>query len=45
MSESSFRLILGGTLLLILISERVCLLYVYIEIVVLEGLTHWRIPC
>jgi len=44
MSERLFRLILGGTLLLILLSERVYLLYGYIGIVVLEGLTNWRIP-
>jgi len=44
MSERFFRLILGGTLLLILLSERIELLYVYIGIVLLEGLTNWRIP-
>jgi hypothetical protein len=44
MTERTFRLILGGTLLLILLSERVAFLYVYIGIVALEGLTNWRIP-
>jgi hypothetical protein len=44
MSERVFRLILGGTLLLILLSERVDLMYVYIGIVAFEGLTNWRIP-
>jgi hypothetical protein len=44
MTERTFRLILGGTLLLILLSERVALLYVYIGIVSFEGLTNLRIP-
>jgi hypothetical protein len=44
MTERTFRLILGGTLLLILLSGRVELLYMYIGIVSLEGLTNWRIP-
>jgi hypothetical protein len=44
MSERVFRLILGGTLLLILLSERVDLMYVYIGIVAFEGVTNWRIP-
>jgi hypothetical protein len=44
MSERGFRLILGGTLLLVLLSERADLMYVYIGIVALEGLTNWRIP-
>ena len=44
MSERLFRLILGGTLLLILLSERVGLLYAYIGIVAFEGLTNRRIP-
>jgi hypothetical protein len=44
MTERTFRLILGGTLLLILLSDRVALLYVYIGIVSFEGLTNWRIP-
>ena len=44
MTERTFRLILGGTLLLILLSEQVAFLYVYIGIVALEGLTNWRIP-
>jgi hypothetical protein len=44
MSERVFRLILGGTLLLILLLERVDLMYVYIGIVAFEGLTNWRIP-
>jgi hypothetical protein len=44
MSERLFRLILGGTLLLILLSEHIGLLYLYIGIVLLEGLTNWRIP-
>jgi Inner membrane protein YgaP-like, transmembrane domain len=44
MSERIFRLILGGTLLLFLVYERVDLLYAYTGVVVFEGLTNWRIP-
>lgn len=44
MSERLFRLILGGTLLLLLYLQRIDLLYVYICIVAFEGLTNWRIP-
>jgi hypothetical protein len=44
MSERNFRLILGGTLLLILLYGRVDLFYVYIGVVAFEGLTNWRIP-
>jgi hypothetical protein len=44
MTERTFRLILGGTLLLILLSESIFLLYLYIGVVAFEGLTNWRIP-
>jgi len=44
MSERTFRLILGGTLLLLLFWERFDVLYVYIGIVAFEGLTNLRIP-
>ncbi|OGW53796.1 MAG: hypothetical protein A2Z46_09535 [Nitrospirae bacterium RBG_19FT_COMBO_55_12] len=44
MSERTFRLILGGTLLLLLFWERLDVLYVYIGIVAFEGLTNLRIP-
>jgi len=44
MSERTFRLILGGSLLLLHFFERIDLLYVYTGIVAFEGLTNWRIP-
>lgn len=44
MSERTFRLILGGTLLLLLFWERFDVLYVYIGIVAFEGLTNLRVP-
>ncbi len=44
MNERLFRLILGGALLLVLLSERADLFYLYIGIITFEGLTNWRIP-
>ena len=44
MTERTFRLLLGATLLIILFFDRNDLLYVYIGIVTFEGLTNWRIP-
>jgi hypothetical protein len=44
MSERFFRLLLGATLLVILFFEWNDLLYVYIGIIIFEGLTNWRIP-
>jgi hypothetical protein len=44
MTERTFRLLLGATLLIILFFEWNDLLYVYIGIITFEGLTNWRIP-
>jgi hypothetical protein len=44
MTERTFRLLLGVTLLIILFIDRNDLLYVYISIITFEGLTNWRIP-
>jgi hypothetical protein len=44
MSERMFRLLLGSTLLVILFFEWNALLYLYIGILLFEGVTNWRIP-
>ncbi len=44
MTERVFRLFLGVSLLIILFFEWTPLLYVYIVMITVEGLTNWRIP-
>jgi hypothetical protein len=44
MNERIFRLMLGALLLVILVFEWTTLLYIYIVIITVEGLTNWRIP-
>jgi hypothetical protein len=44
MTERTFRLLLGTSLLIILFFEWHDFLYVYIGIITFEGLTNWRIP-
>jgi hypothetical protein len=44
MSERSFRLIQGLYILLVLYFELDTLLYVYLGIIALEGITNWRLP-
>lgn len=44
MSERTFRLILGTTLLLLIYIDYMPLFHVYIFVLFFEGLTNWRIP-
>lgn len=44
MTERSFRLILGASLLLMLYLDFELGIYIYIGILCFEGLTNWRIP-
>ena len=44
MSERTFRLLLGATLLVILFFDLTNLLYVYIGVIIVEALLNWRIP-
>lgn len=44
MSERIFRIVLGGALILFLYSQIDLLVYVYIGLLLFEGLTNWRIP-
>jgi len=44
MTERSFRLILGASLLLMLYLDFELGIYIYIGMLCFEGLTNWRIP-
>lgn len=44
MSERTFRLILGSTLLLLIYLDSNPLYYAYIAILFFEGVTNWRVP-
>jgi len=44
MNERTFRLILGSTLLLLIYLDSMPLYYVYIGILLFEGITNYRIP-
>ena len=44
MSERTFRLILGSTLLLLIYLDYTPLFYVYLFVLLFEGITNWRIP-
>jgi len=44
MSERTFRLILGATLLLLIYLDSAPLFYGYIGLLFFEGITNWRIP-
>lgn len=44
MSERTFRFILGTALLLLLYFDLHMLTYVYIGMLLFEGITNWRIP-
>lgn len=44
MSERMFRIILGATLLLVLAMQWHGFVYVYIGVLLFEGITNWRIP-
>ena len=44
MSERTFRLILGATLLLLIYIDYTPLYYGYIGLLLFEGITNWRIP-
>ena len=44
MSERTFRLILGSTLLLLIYIDYMPLFYAYIGLLLFEGITNWRIP-
>lgn len=44
MSERFFRIILGATLLVLLSMQQRELVYVYIGLLMFEGITNWRIP-
>ncbi|HAS54405.1 MAG TPA: hypothetical protein DCS42_09900 [Nitrospiraceae bacterium] len=44
MTERTFRIILGVLLLIVLYSEQATLIYLYIGILVFEGITNWRMP-
>ena len=44
MSERFFRIFLGTTLLVLLAMQQRELVYVYIGLLMFEGVTNWRIP-
>ena len=44
MTERSFRFILGASLLLLLFFRLDLGIYIYIGILVFEGMTNWRVP-
>ncbi|HEY9199695.1 MAG TPA: DUF2892 domain-containing protein [Gammaproteobacteria bacterium] len=44
MSERAFRFILGASLIFLLYMQADALVYVYIGILLFEGLTNWRVP-
>jgi len=44
MSERTFRLILGATLLLLIYIDYMPLYYAFIALLLFEGITNWRIP-
>lgn len=44
MSERTFRLILGSSLLLLIYIDYMPLFYVYLFVLIFEGVTNWRIP-
>jgi hypothetical protein len=44
MSERVFRFILGAVLILLLFFQEQQLIYVYIGILLFEGVTNWRVP-
>lgn len=44
MSERMYRVILGTALILLLYLQADALVYVYIGILLFEGLTNWRLP-
>jgi hypothetical protein len=44
MTERSFRLILGASLLLMLYLDFELGIYIYIGVLCFEGITNWRIP-
>ncbi|WP_455221582.1 hypothetical protein [Kaarinaea lacus] len=44
MSERTFRLILGSSLLLLIYIDYMPLFYVYLFVLMFEGVTNWRIP-
>lgn len=44
MSERVFRFILGSSLLLLLFLQQEQAIYIYIGVLLFEGITNWRIP-
>lgn len=44
MTERTFRVVLGVFLLVLLYFEQTTLIYLYIGILVFEGITNWRMP-
>ena len=44
MSERAFRFILGASLILLLFMQADEMVYVYIGVLLFEGITNWRIP-
>lgn len=44
MTERTFRIVLGAVLLLMLYFEWPMVVYVYIGVLLFEGVTNWRIP-
>lgn len=44
MSERTFRLILGSSLLALIYIDYLPLFYVYLFVLFFEGITNWRIP-
>lgn len=44
MTERTFRVVLGVFLLVLLYFEQTALIYLYIGILVFEGITNWRVP-
>ncbi|BAZ93836.1 aspartate-semialdehyde dehydrogenase [Thiohalobacter thiocyanaticus] len=44
MSERAYRFILGTTLILLLYLQQPLPIYIYMGVLLFEGLTNWRIP-
>lgn len=44
MSERFFRIILGSSLIILLYNQWDSYIYVYIGVLLFEGITNWRIP-
>jgi hypothetical protein len=44
MSERVFRFILGSSLLLLLFLQQEQAIYIYIGVLLFEGITNWRVP-